>query len=157
MELLSLENISKIIWSNCWPITTMPTKPCPLSATSPHFLNTSRDNDSSTSLGSPFQSLTTLSEKKFVLISYLELQWCNLRPLPLLLSVEEGSDMQPSKNVVMQNRHWATAMLIYATLGTGKCLLCLHLNATAEHLQHLQKGITLHIHSHYIISIQRST
>jgi len=34
-------------------------------------LNASRDGDSNTSLGSPFQCLTTLSEKKFFLISNL--------------------------------------------------------------------------------------
>ncbi len=38
-----------------------------------HFLSTSRNGDSTTSLGSPFQHLTTLSEKKFFLISDLKL------------------------------------------------------------------------------------
>ena len=62
----------------------MPAKPCP---EVPHlhvFLNTSRDGDS---LGSLFQCLTTLSVKKFFLISNLNLPWQNLRPLPLILSL----------------------------------------------------------------------
>ena len=36
--------------------------------------------------GSLFQCLDTLSEKKFFLISNLNLSWCNLMPLPLVLS-----------------------------------------------------------------------
>jgi len=36
-----------------------------LSATPIFFLNTSRDGDSTTSLGNPFQYHTTLSEKKY--------------------------------------------------------------------------------------------
>jgi len=58
----------------------------PLSTTSKWFLNTSRDGDSTTSLGSLFQCLTTLYVKKCFLISNLNLHWCNLRPFPLLLS-----------------------------------------------------------------------
>ena len=46
-----------------------------LSTTSKRFLNTSRDGDSTTSLGSPFQCLTTLPVKKFFLISSLNLPW----------------------------------------------------------------------------------
>ena len=57
-----------------------------LSTTSKQFLNTSRDGDSTTSLRSLFQCLTTLSVKKFFLISNLNLPWCNLRPFPLILS-----------------------------------------------------------------------
>jgi len=66
-----------------------PSPPCPLtvslSATFPYFLNTSRDSDSPTSLGSLFQCLTTLSKKNFFLSSNLNLAWHNLRPLPLIL------------------------------------------------------------------------
>jgi len=47
----------------CQPINTKPTKLCPYTST--HFLNTSRDGNFSTSLVSLFQSLATLSEKKF--------------------------------------------------------------------------------------------
>ncbi|KAK4824091.1 hypothetical protein QYF61_010602 [Mycteria americana] len=45
------------------------------------------DGDSTTSLGSLFQCLTTLSVKKFFLISNLNLPWHNLRPFPLVLSL----------------------------------------------------------------------
>jgi len=57
------------------------------SATSTHFLNASRDRDSTTSLGRLCQCLTSLSVKKFVLIFNLKLPWPNLRPLPLVLSL----------------------------------------------------------------------
>ena len=57
-----------------------------LSTTSKRFLNTSRDGDSTTSLESLFQCLTTLSVKKFFLIFNLKLPWRNLRPFPLILS-----------------------------------------------------------------------
>ena len=57
-----------------------------LSTTSKQFLNTSKDGDSTTSLGSLFQCLTTLSVKKCFLISNLNLPWHNLRPFPLILS-----------------------------------------------------------------------
>ena len=53
-------------------------------ATSPHFLNTFRVDDSNTSLGSLFQQLITLSEKKFFLIPNLNFPWHNLRPFPLI-------------------------------------------------------------------------
>ena len=56
-----------------------------LSTTSTCLLNTSRDGDSTTSLGSLSNDLTTLSVKKFFLISNLNLPWCNLRPFPLVL------------------------------------------------------------------------
>jgi len=55
--------------------------------TSKCFLNISRDGATTTSLGSPFQCLITLLEKKFLLISNLNLSWLNLRPFPLLLSL----------------------------------------------------------------------
>ena len=57
-----------------------------LSTTSKWFLNTSRDGDSTTSLGSLFQCLTTLSANNFFLISNLNLPWCILKPFPLVLS-----------------------------------------------------------------------
>ncbi|KAK4812358.1 LOW QUALITY PROTEIN: hypothetical protein QYF61_018808 [Mycteria americana] len=44
-----------------------------------------RGGDSTTSLGSLFQCLTTLLMKKFFLTSNLNLPWCNLRPFPLVL------------------------------------------------------------------------
>ncbi|KAK4824165.1 hypothetical protein QYF61_011292, partial [Mycteria americana] len=54
-----------------------------LSTTSIRLLNNSRDGDVTASLGSLFQCLTTLSVKKFFLISNLNLPWHNLRPFPL--------------------------------------------------------------------------
>lgn len=42
-----------------------------LSATSTHFRDTFRDGDSTTPLGSPFQCLTVLPVKKFLLITHL--------------------------------------------------------------------------------------
>jgi len=56
-----------------------------LRTTSKHFLNISRDSDSTTPLGSLFQCLTTLSEKNLFLITDLNLPWHNLRPFPLAL------------------------------------------------------------------------
>jgi len=46
-----------------------------LSTTSKCSLNTTRVSDSTTSLGSPFQCLTTLSEKQYFLTSSLNLPW----------------------------------------------------------------------------------
>ena len=57
-----------------------------LSTTSKRLLNTCRDGDSTTSLGSPSQCLTTPYRKKCFLISNLNLPWHNLRPFPLILS-----------------------------------------------------------------------
>ena len=69
LESLWLENTSKIIQFNCQPIT-----PCPLTsslrATSPCFLNTSRDSDFTIPLGSLCHCLTTSSEKNFFLTSW---------------------------------------------------------------------------------------
>ncbi|XP_064022172.1 fibrinogen-like protein 1-like protein isoform X1 [Pogoniulus pusillus] len=47
------------------------------------LLNTSRNGDSTTSLGSLFQCLKALLVKKFLLTSSLNFPWCNLRPFPL--------------------------------------------------------------------------
>ena len=58
-----------------------------LSTTSTLSLSTSRNGDSTISLGSLFQYFTTLSEKKFFLISNLNLPWHNLRLFSLILSL----------------------------------------------------------------------
>ena len=50
------------------------------------FLEHLQDSDS-TSLGSPFQYLTTLKEKKFFPISNLKLPWYNLCPFPLVILI----------------------------------------------------------------------
>jgi len=73
MDSSRLEKISKIIKYNCQPNTTMAAKSCPGVPYLHVFLNTSRDGDSTTSLGILFQFLTTLSVKKFFLISSLNL------------------------------------------------------------------------------------
>jgi len=86
IEWLRLEMTSKIK-SNCQPNTTLPAKPRPEVPYSTGFLNTSRDGDSTTSLGSLFQCLTTLWTKILFLISSLNLPWHNLRPFPLVLSL----------------------------------------------------------------------
>ena len=58
-----------------------------LSTTSKCLLNASKSSDSTTSLGSLFQHLTTLVEKKFFLISKLKLPWHSLRPFNQVLSL----------------------------------------------------------------------
>jgi len=72
----------------------------PLSATSKHLLNTSRDCDPTTSLGSPFQHTTTLSENKFFLISNLNFRLRNLRWFPLNLSQTLHQLHCPSLNML---------------------------------------------------------
>ena len=69
-----------------------------LSTTSKWFLSTFRDGDSTTSLGSLFHCLTTLSVKKCFLISHLNLPWCNLRPFPLILSPVRRDQPQSRSN-----------------------------------------------------------
>lgn len=52
---------------------------------------TSRDGNSTTPLGSLFHCITALSEMNFSLIPNLNIPWCNLRLLPLVLSLLPGS------------------------------------------------------------------
>ncbi|KAK4830710.1 hypothetical protein QYF61_012970 [Mycteria americana] len=87
IESFRLEKTFKIMKSN--RTLTLPSPPLSLflGTTSTYLLNTSRDGDSTTSLGSLFQCLITLSVKKFSLISSLNLPWRNLRPFPLVLSL----------------------------------------------------------------------
>jgi len=83
-----LAKTTKIISSSQEPMPTMPTihvPQCHIFITI--FLNTSRDSDSTSSLGSLCQYLSTLSEKEFILISNQNLPWSNLEPLPLILSL----------------------------------------------------------------------
>ena len=54
------------------------------------------DGDSPTSLARAFQYLSTPSEKKFFLLSNLNLPWHNLRPLLLVPSLLPGRRGQPS-------------------------------------------------------------
>ena len=85
-ESLRLEKTSKILYPNHHPITSCPL-PMSLSATSTWFLNTSRDGDSTTLLGSLFKCVTILSKNKFSQISNLNFPWHNWNPLPLILSI----------------------------------------------------------------------
>jgi len=66
-----------------------------LSTTATWFSNTSRDGDSTTSLGGPIQCLTTLYVQKLLQISNLNLPWCNWRPFPLILS-PASSEQSPA-------------------------------------------------------------
>jgi len=73
-ESLRLEKTSKIIKSNHPPNNTMPTKPRPKPPCHIYmFFERLQDGDSTTSLGSLFQCLTTLSVKKFFPIPNLNL------------------------------------------------------------------------------------
>lgn len=63
IESLKLE---KTLRSSSLTISSMPTDH--ISATSPWFWSTSKDSDSSTSLGSLFQCITTLFKSNFFLI-----------------------------------------------------------------------------------------
>ncbi|EMP34023.1 Methylmalonyl-CoA mutase, partial [Chelonia mydas] len=70
-------------------------------------LKTSKEGDSTTSLGNAFQCFTTLLVKKFFLISNLNLPHCNLRPLLLVLSSSttenslEPSSLEPPLSLVL--------------------------------------------------------
>ena len=79
-----LEKTSKIIQSNCTPITSISHYAMSLTTTTKCFLNTSNVDDSTTSLGNLFQHLTTLSENYF-LTSYVNLSRYSLRTFPLVL------------------------------------------------------------------------
>lgn len=70
-----------------------------LSARSSQFLNASRGGDSTTSMGIPFQCLTTLSVEKFFLMSNLNHPWYSSRPFPSVLNClwEEA---------LSQSTHW---------------------------------------------------
>ena len=84
-ESLRLEETTKISSPTIQLLSVLPTYHV-FSATFPQFLNTSRDSDCTTSLGSLCHCSTTLSEKKYLLISNLNLPWHILRPFLLFLS-----------------------------------------------------------------------
>ena len=64
-----------------------------LNTTSKCILNTSRDGDSTTSLGILFQCLTTQLETKFFLMFNLNIPWHNLRPShPITSFMREEAD-----------------------------------------------------------------
>lgn len=86
MESSRLGRIFQIMKPNHHPDLSSPiSKPPPL-VPRLHVTNTSRDGDSTNSLNSLFQCLTTLFMKKFFLTSNLNLPWHNLRPFPHVLS-----------------------------------------------------------------------
>jgi len=85
IESLRLEKTSKAIQSN-----SNQSPPCPLttslSATSPQLLNTPRDGDCTTSLGSLCHCITTLPEKKCFLTPSVNLPWWEvMRSFPLVI------------------------------------------------------------------------
>lgn len=69
-----------------------------LSATSTCLLNTTRNGDSTTSLGILFQCLITLPVKYFFLISNLNQPWCSLRLVYIVLPlVTRGKRLAPTQ------------------------------------------------------------
>ena len=107
-----------------------------LSTTSKQFLNTSRDGNSTTSLGTLFQCLTTLSVKTFFLISNLNLPWFNLRPFPLILS-PVTSEKRPTSILLH------SCLLVILT--DKDLLLCLYHRFISEPSVHLtHKKSSLH-------------
>ncbi|KAK4810503.1 hypothetical protein QYF61_004283 [Mycteria americana] len=111
-ELYSLVSSDRTRWKR--PLrssspTVNPTPPCLLNHVLKRHIYT--DGDSTTSLGSLFQCLTTLSVKKFFLISNLNLPWHNLRPFPLILSLvtwekrPTPTSLQPPFRLLLQTLH----------------------------------------------------
>jgi len=80
-----LEKTSKIIKSNRQPNTTMPAKPCP-KVQYLHIILTPPGMGLNHFPRQPIPMLDH-SFSKFFLISNLNLPWCSLRPLPLVLSL----------------------------------------------------------------------
>ncbi|KAK4824589.1 hypothetical protein QYF61_016834 [Mycteria americana] len=111
-------------------------KTTPLSTTSTCLLNTPRDGDSTTSLGSLVQCLTTLLVNKLFLISNLNLPWCNLRPFPLalLLVVVESNKVFPQPLFLQAEQpQFPQLPLIRLVLQTLHQLCCPSLD-TLQHL-----------------------
>ncbi|KAK4832969.1 hypothetical protein QYF61_026795 [Mycteria americana] len=95
-----------------------------------------RDGDSTTSLGSLFQCLTTLSVKKFFLISNLNLSLRNLRPFPLIVSlvIVESDKVSPQPPFLQaKQHHFLQPLLIRLVLQTRHQLRCPSLD-TLQHL-----------------------
>ncbi|KAK4821778.1 LOW QUALITY PROTEIN: hypothetical protein QYF61_000839 [Mycteria americana] len=117
------------------------------------FTNYLLDGDSTASLGSLFQCLTTLSVKKFFLISNLNLPWCNLRPFPLVLSLvtwdkrPTPTSLQPESNKVSpqppflqaKRPQFSQPLLIRLLLQTLHQLRCPSLHT----LQHLNVSLVV--------------
>ena len=88
-EAQSLEKTSEIPKSNPNPSLSCALTMTP-GDTPAGFSNTPRDDDCTTTLGSLCRCITTLSEYERFLIANLNLSWCNLRPLPLILPLVPG-------------------------------------------------------------------
>ena len=91
-RIIKVRENTKIIMTNHPAIPTMS-----LHTTSPQFLNTSRDSDSSTSLYSLCHCITAFCGKKFFLISNLNLSWCSFR-----LDIREKLLLRKSGEVLEQ-------------------------------------------------------
>ena len=81
-----------------------------ISTTSPHFLNTFRHGNSTTSLNSLCQYPSALSEEKFFLITNLNLPWHNLEPLCPVLLLVTGENRQYNCLYQGRNHHAASQM-----------------------------------------------
>lgn len=100
IESLRLDKTSKIIQSNLQLNTTIPAKayhkvPC-------LFISWTLPSNSTTSLGSLLQCLTTPSVKKSFPISTLNLPWCHMRPFPFVLSLAAW-EKRPTLNGTSQS------------------------------------------------------
>jgi len=89
IESLKLEKTAKIPKFNPSPSSLCPLTTS-LSATSPCYWNTSRDSDTTTSLGSLCHCSTTPSKKRFFLIFIMNFHWHKLRPTPFILMGEDS-------------------------------------------------------------------
>ena len=94
-----------------------------LSATSPWFLNTSWDSESTTSLGSLCQCLIIPSQKKFFLTSNQNLFWRNLSPLPLILSRLNSQNLSsPNVRNIKDLKEKCLVLTHYACLFWNECM-----------------------------------
>ncbi|KAK4819936.1 hypothetical protein QYF61_015557 [Mycteria americana] len=94
-----------------------------------------RDGDSTPSLGSLFQCLTTLSVKKNFLISSLNLPWRNLRPFLLVLSlaVVESDEVSPQPPFLQAEQpQFPQPLLISLVLQTLHQLRCPSLDTESQ-------------------------
>ncbi|KAK4828356.1 hypothetical protein QYF61_026017 [Mycteria americana] len=102
----------------------------------PHPWKCSRDGDSTTSLGSLFQCLITLSVKKNFLISSLNLPWRNLRPFPLVLwlVVVESNKVSPQPPFLQAKQSQLPQPLLRRLLLQTLHQLCCPSLHTLQHL-----------------------
>ena len=126
-----------------------------LSTTSQHFLNTSRDGDSTTSLCSPFQCLTTILEKNYFLTStwispvqlvpasFSALGLLHFPPLPLrtVSTPYTPITIAPTQLPASSHPHPFPVSRLYPSL---PWLISLHLLASSVgHPHHTASDITL--------------